>query len=514
MQNESELQEQLSPNLEAQQLTAGQDKKDGEGGEVVSELQPTADDVKASKPASRKTPRFPKPDEGRYADLLEEAVKRGHLSTSQPAPQAPPRLWVGNGKWQSTLVTLTAEGAAGDAACHFFNSDLWRYGGLVSLQQNPSWHEADSIDLRLSHEQVEVGLHEAQTGRSITWSWCLDETGVFRVQPEHIHVLEFVCGYLNQAVGASVHQPVIHSFALPHSSECLYVGGIWPRIYRPTRPFVEALTRARGEPLMIPLDSDEKSDRGNCLATESSESFLTEDTVVQLPSAWSACDGSPCLCGNSVMVLDTTQEPLQVRELESGEDYLAISYVWAQHDLFSLLWHIERATEVIGVSLVWLDRLCINQRCYQHKARQIPLMREVYQKGYATVALVPDVTEILPTVFHTPTEILSRRDFGAVVNRFKDRMRSCKWRTRCWTYQEGLLGRRGYYVTQKQVLPARIVSDAMVELGNGDKRQRGIGTELMDSLEVRSIRCQIQTWCQKLTSGDLLDAEDYDLMQF
>lgn len=501
-------------------------EEDGQGDDVASELSRSVDSAEP----------WVFPGREFEIDMIEVAVKRGHPCTA--SQQAPPRLIMGDGRWRSTLVTLTVEGAAG-AACHYFNSDLWRYGGRASLLLHPGWHEADSIDLKVSHGHimVEVSFHEGQTRRSTTWAWSSDKKGIFRVQPEHIHVVEMVCCYLNSARGHAPRYPVYDLFGLPHRSPRVSPGGLsrclqesfvsfsnmdkyfdWCELpterMADTAAVVEALTRVHGVAMEM-VGVAEVLREENCVATAVSQTGLIEGVSVRLPSAWDACEGDPCLCGDSVMVLDTMQEPPEVRELEPGEEYLAISYVWAQHDQSSLLSYIERATEETGVYSVWVDRLCINQRCSQHKARQIPRMREVYQEGYATVALVPDITETLPTIFDTPTAIVPL-DSVRAAEPFITQMKACAWRTRCWTWQEGLLGRRGCYVTKTQVLPARAVTDFLVELPPpySDETEAGIGAGLMGSLGVHPLRCRIETWYQELSIGDLLDAGDQELMQY
>lgn len=521
-------------------------EQDGQEDDVASELSSSVDSEDSLEPCYPfGVPEFD------TIDLIEEAVKRGQPVTAQAASQPPLRLTKGGGKWLSTLVTLTVDGTAG-AARHYFNSDLWRYGGRTSLLRHADWHETDSIDLKVSHEHVlvEVSFHKDKKRHSTTWSWKSDEKGIFRMHPEHIHVVEMVCGYLNIAVGRHEQYWVDRLFELPHGTshvspvelheflERSFVRYAGVYIYPPPRPtadeppvdrphtararviattcVVEALTRVDCTPMQMEGVAPEPQD-DNLLKAPGSETSSIEGTFVRLPSVWSVCGGSPCICGDSVMVLDTTHHQLSVRELAPGEQYLAISYVWTQHDESSLLSYVRRATEVTGVFSVWLDRLCINQRCGQHKARQVPRMREVYQKAYATVALVPDITEILPTIFHAPTAIVAY-DTLSVAKTFIRQMKSCIWRTRCWTWQEGLLGRRGYYVTQKQVLPARIVSDNLTFTTGyrpyRAKRKVGIGSGLMDSLGVCSLRCRIKTWGQEISIGDLVDAEDLELIQY
>lgn len=471
--------------------------------------------------------------QNRDIDIIEEAVKNGQtVAAGEEFHQ--PRPLGDEVELQSTSVILTVEGNAGTAR-HYFNSDLWRYGGRSSIVQKPEWHTVDWIDLNTSHEHIEVRLHTGHTETSSCWSWRSDQDGIFRVLPEHIHILEMVCGYLNLAAGRELKAWVEGLFDTPGGFAAVshsgwYLGHSFIKfadVDRYTNLYaevaaamiepadvVEALTRVKGSRMSVE-EVTEGPPTQDCATTAAFETNPPEDSLVKLPRAWGECKDGPCLCGDSLMVLDTTTDELQVRELGPGEEYLAISYVWTQHDETSLLSNIRRAIEVTGIRLVWVDRLCINQRCKKHKAKQIPRMREVYQEGYATVALIPDVAAELPRPLSSPTGILPRHNFFKLAGVFKSQMKLCAWRTRCWTWQEGLLGNRGYYVTQKQVLPARIVSDCLASVDRmADERQICIASGNMQSLGVYSLRCNIATWSQEISIGDLSDVGDRELSKY
>lgn len=471
--------------------------------------------------------------QNRDIDIIEEAVKNGQKLTADEEFHQP-RPTGDQVELQSTSVTLRAEGKAG-VARHCFNSDLWRYGGRSSIVQKPAWNTVDWIDLNTSHEHVEVCLHTVHTGASLRWSWRSGQDGIFRVLPEHIHILEMVCGYLNLAAGRELEAWVEGLFDTPGdfaaaSHSGWYLGHSFIKfadVDRYTNLYaeiaaamiepadvVEALTRVKASRMSVE-EVTEGPPTQDCAKTPAVETNLPEDSRVKLPRVWGECKDGPCVCGDSLMVLDTTTDQPEVRELAPEEEYLAISYVWTQHDEKSLLSNIQRAIEVTGVRLVWVDRLCINQRCKQHKAKQIPRMREVYQRGYATVALIPDVAAELPRPLSSPTAILPRHNFFKLAEIFRSQMKLCAWRTRCWTWQEGLLGNRGYYVTQKQVLPARIVSDCLASVDQrADERQICIASGNMESLGVYSLRCNIATWSQKISIGDLFDGGDRDLSRY
>lgn len=389
----------------------------------------------------------------RTMDLIEEAAAKGQISITGRAQQVPGRF---GGKQPSTLVTLKVDGETG-TTYHSFDSDLWRYGGRSTIAKKPEWCEVDSIEITASYGNVEAYVHTIKTEHSTCWSWRSDNEGLFRVLPKHIHIVEMICGYLNLAAGRDQADRVQGLFDLPEgyvapshygryldlsfirfsnrdSNNTNLVSTTAASTIEPEVE-VEALSRINGSRMVLQYNIAQLAERIDTMHSAITATYRREiidkaTSGIILPSSWRNCQDGPCLCGDSLMVFDTRTN--QVRALEVGtEQYLAISYVWTQHDESTLVSYIHRAVKEIGVCLVWVDRLCINQRCEQHKAKQIPHMREVYQQGYATVALIPDVAAELPSLLWSPLAILPKHKFEKLTRAFCAELGLCAWRTRC-----------------------------------------------------------------------------------
>lgn len=161
--------------------------------------------------------------------------------------------------------------------------------------------------------------------------------------------------------------------------------------------------------------------------------------------------------------------------------YFALSYVWGQEqnplqitkqnlatlqvptalDSQSLPQTIEDAlwlTSAMGVDYLWVDRLCVIQDSDADKAIQLPQMDLVYSSAAMTiVAANGTATDGLSGVAGTP-RIIDQRTARVAQNlslmdvlRLDDAYQDCEWRTRGWTFQEGLCSRRSLVITKDQV---------------------------------------------------------------
>ncbi|KAG6353420.1 hypothetical protein INS49_005601 [Diaporthe citri] len=129
-----------------------------------------------------------------------------------------------------------------------------------------------------------------------------------------------------------------------------------------------------------------------------------------------------------------------------------------------------------------VDRLGINQRCKQRKAKQIPRMSEVYQEGASQTTFLTNGHSTKAQLF----QIGRSRQVTDETMRVAD-----------------------------QVPPARIVSDCLVSVDErAGARQICIASGNMESLGVYSFRCNISTWDQKISIGDLFDTGDRELSRY
>ncbi|KAK4198199.1 hypothetical protein QBC40DRAFT_331921 [Triangularia verruculosa] len=151
--------------------------------------------------------------------------------------------------------------------------------------------------------------------------------------------------------------------------------------------------------------------------------------------------------------------------------YTALSYVWGAveddgKELDTLDGHkleavVEDAIDVtlrLGYDYLWVDRYCIAQQHGSIKDEQLRNMSTVYQNAEVTLiaAAGEDATFGLPGVgqrLREPRPVVKVQ--GHILTSIPPDpsriIKSSKWATRGWTYQEGLLSRRRLFFTQHEV---------------------------------------------------------------
>ncbi|KAL7910382.1 heterokaryon incompatibility domain-containing protein [Trichoderma velutinum] len=174
------------------------------------------------------------------------------------------------------------------------------------------------------------------------------------------------------------------------------------------------------------------------------------------------------LCGTRV--LDCQEQ--SITEHEPGMPYVALSYVWGQSqarrevndgrrlpDQLPLLIRDAMAvTQAMGFRYLWVDRYCIDQDNPTVKHEQIRQMGEIYSNAEVTIiaAAGQDENYGLPGVGRKRPATRTVAHIGdvAVVWAPKDpqaAIKTSKWSTRGWTFQEALLSRRRLVFTEQQV---------------------------------------------------------------
>ncbi|KAI0865309.1 HET-domain-containing protein [Xylaria cubensis] len=115
-------------------------------------------------------------------------------------------------------------------------------------------------------------------------------------------------------------------------------------------------------------------------------------------------------------------------------------------------------TREMGVGYLWIDRLCVIQDSDADKAIQIPQMDLVYSSACLTImASSGTATDGLagingrPRSIDQPTARVAENLSVMNVLRLDGAYVTCAWRTRGWTFQEGLCSRRALVVTRDQV---------------------------------------------------------------
>ncbi|KAH6699022.1 heterokaryon incompatibility protein-domain-containing protein [Leptodontidium sp. MPI-SDFR-AT-0119] len=156
--------------------------------------------------------------------------------------------------------------------------------------------------------------------------------------------------------------------------------------------------------------------------------------------------------------------------LAEGVPYLALSYVWGPSSAATSITEFEALPNTIrdaitvtlklGYRYLWVDRYCIDQENDEEKSDQCGKMDQVYQNAELTIiaAVGEDPSHGLPGVSlrkRDPQHLTACAKIGdhfLISTEFSPRsaVDGTKWKTRAWTYQEGILSRRRLVFTEKQ----------------------------------------------------------------
>jgi len=154
-----------------------------------------------------------------------------------------------------------------------------------------------------------------------------------------------------------------------------------------------------------------------------------------------------------VLQISLVGEDVNVQICAAGNHrYIAVSHLWADGlgaisrnaiatcqllQLKKRLLDIEQAEECDDIC-VWIDTLCIPiGEEYQHvRNDQINKMTSIYQEAFAVLVMDADLSLIRPAA--TLLDVAARLAISA-------------WSSRLWTYQEGMLNRRIFLMTQQGV---------------------------------------------------------------
>ncbi|KAL7795608.1 heterokaryon incompatibility domain-containing protein [Trichoderma afarasin] len=172
------------------------------------------------------------------------------------------------------------------------------------------------------------------------------------------------------------------------------------------------------------------------------------------------------LCG--AHVIDCQEQ--SIAELEPEMPYVALSYVWGQPQdqrevvdgnrltaqLPLLIRDAIAVTQAMGFRYLWVDRYCIDQNNPTVKHEQIRQMDAIYSNAEVTIiaAAGEDESYGLPGVGRNRPAIRTAHIGDiAVIWAPEDpqaAIKSSKWSTRGWTFQEALLSRRRLVFTEQQ----------------------------------------------------------------
>ncbi|OPB45444.1 hypothetical protein A0O28_0076540 [Trichoderma guizhouense] len=151
--------------------------------------------------------------------------------------------------------------------------------------------------------------------------------------------------------------------------------------------------------------------------------------------------------------------------------YVALSYVWGQPqeqremgdgkqlpaELPLLIRDAMAVTRAMGFRYLWVDRYCIDQNNSTVEHGQIRQMDAIYSNAEVTIIAAAGQDEnygLSGVGRHRPATQMVHIGDVAVVWTLKDpqaAIKSSKWSTRGWTFQEAILSRRRLVFTEQQV---------------------------------------------------------------
>ncbi|RDW63367.1 hypothetical protein BP6252_10912 [Coleophoma cylindrospora] len=188
------------------------------------------------------------------------------------------------------------------------------------------------------------------------------------------------------------------------------------------------------------------------------------------------------LCSKSRTFVDGLKlidcESLAIKSANPKDVYVALSYVWGPSDrnnapggagdaiengrlpqvLPAVLSDAIKVTKLLGFRYLWIDKFCIDQADQTQKHDQIKQMGFVYENAELAIIAAAGLDENygLPGVGATPRKAQNAAEIGNIRALSSMRhphsfIRSSKWSTRGWTFQEAMLSRRRLVFTDEQV---------------------------------------------------------------
>lgn len=167
---------------------------------------------------------------------------------------------------------------------------------------------------------------------------------------------------------------------------------------------------------------------------------------------------------------------MSIKEAGDSSPYVALSYVWgdpANVDstlrrtgnrlllparLSPVISDAISVTRALGFQYLWVDKFCIDQGDAAAKHQQIEQMNTIYEKAVLTIiaAAGEDETYGLPGVGQRLREPQNMARFTglSVISTMKhphSSIRSSRWASRGWTFQEAALSRRRLVFTDQQM---------------------------------------------------------------
>ncbi|KAF2122601.1 heterokaryon incompatibility protein-domain-containing protein [Lophiotrema nucula] len=157
----------------------------------------------------------------------------------------------------------------------------------------------------------------------------------------------------------------------------------------------------------------------------------------------------------------------QVVKHQTGQKYITLSYVWGKNQESQLNHMVANdaleecpntiadaieVTKMLGYRFLWVDRYCINQSDLLERFSQIDQMDAIYENADLTIVagagkddrygLPGTGTARSPNRTPQPSAQLGDLMLASTLPDIVWHLKSSKWATRGWTYQEAMLSRR------------------------------------------------------------------------
>lgn len=167
---------------------------------------------------------------------------------------------------------------------------------------------------------------------------------------------------------------------------------------------------------------------------------------------------------------------MSIKEAGDSSPYVALSYVWGDQanvdcslrrtgnrlllpaSLSPVISDAISVTRALGFQYLWVDKFCIDQGDAGAKHTQIEQMNTIYERAVLTIiaAAGQDETYGLPGVgqrLREPQNIASFSGLSVIstMRHPRSSIRSSRWASRGWTYQEAALSRRRLVFTDQQM---------------------------------------------------------------
>lgn len=149
-----------------------------------------------------------------------------------------------------------------------------------------------------------------------------------------------------------------------------------------------------------------------------------------------------------IQVVDTSS--FQVRHLRKNENYVAVSYTWADYTKSETQSIITTVKELTEATAIWIDKLCVPST---GRMRHLILSRMglIYHRAALVVVMLTKMHSDLIVSIRAERQVFNWRLDKEANAEFLQEYCSKGWRTRVWTAQEGILSKSAIAVTGQHV---------------------------------------------------------------